>query len=270
MKPDRVYQAEAIVLRQFKLGEADKVLTLYTREYGKIRAVAKGVRKPSSRKSGHLDLLTAVQIQLAHGRTFDIITQAQASDMFLNLKSDLDRLSRGLYVAELLDAFTDERMAASALYDLTLGTLQRLSEDEPPAVSLRYFELQLVHLLGWRPELHRCPACAATLQAEAGFFHGASGGVVCPDCARSRSGMQRISLPAFKVLRLWQDSPWETARRVRLEPDLDDELERLLRHYLRHLLERDLKSADFLDHVRWQLARPTEPTPNPDQESQPG
>jgi DNA repair protein RecO (recombination protein O) len=261
MKPERVYQAEAIVLRQFKLGEADKVLTIYTREYGKFRAIAKGVRKPGSRKSGHLDLLTAVQVQLAHGRTFDIITQAQASEMFLPLKSDLDRLSRGLYVAELLDAFTDERMTGRALYDLTLGTLQRLSGDEPPATTLRYFELQLVHLLGWQPELHRCPACATSLQPDAGFFHAASGGVVCPECARSRSGIQRISLPAFKVMRLWQDSPWETARRVRLETSLEAELERLLRHYLRYLLERDLKSADFLDRVRWELTAPPPPTP---------
>jgi DNA repair protein RecO (recombination protein O) len=254
MKPERVYQAEAIVLRQFKLGEADKVLTLYTREYGKIRAVAKGVRKPGSRKSGHLDLLTAVQVQLAHGRTFDIITQAQASNMFLPLKNDLDRLSRGLYVAELIDVFTDERLTARALYDLALGTLQRLSEDEPPAATLRYFEIQLVHLLGWRPELHRCPACAIPLQPEDSFFHAASGGVVCPNCARSRPGIQRISLPAFKVMRLWQDSRWETARRVRMDPSLEAELERLMRLYLRHLLERDLKSTEFLDRLRWELS----------------
>lgn len=70
----------------------------------------------------------------------------------------------------------------------------------------------------------------------------------------SRSGIQRISLPAFKVIRLWQDNAWETARRVRLEAPLEAELERLMRYYLRHLLERDLKSADFLDRVRWDLA----------------
>src|SRR5438045_4093476 len=105
----RVYRCEAVVLRQRRLGEADRILTLYTPQLGKVEAVAKGVRKQTSRKAGHLEPLTLSSLLIASGRNLDIITQAETVESFLPLREDLTRLSRGMYVAELVDRFSESR-----------------------------------------------------------------------------------------------------------------------------------------------------------------
>ncbi|MEW6143181.1 MAG: DNA repair protein RecO [Chloroflexota bacterium] len=250
MPTPRNYQAEVIVLKHRGFGEADKVLTLYTLEYGKVRAVAKGIRRPGSKLGGHVDLLTHSQLMLARGRNLDIITQAQTIDSFIELKSDLDRLSYGLYVAELVDCFTEERMESRAVFDLTLNTLLRLSEASSPDIALRYFELHLVDLLGYRPRLHNCASCNTLLQPVTNFFHPVSGGVLCPDCAMNVSTVRHLSLNAFKILRLWQDCSFDNACRVRLNGELAGELEMVMRSYVKYLLERDLKATAWLDRLK--------------------
>lgn len=250
MSPPRNYPAEAIVLKCREFGEADKVLTIYTREHGKVRAVAKGVRRPGSKLGGHVDLLTHSQLMLAHGRNLDIITQAQTIEPFIELKGDLDRLSCGLYVVELIDSFTEEHLECREIFDLTLSTIQRLSGGASPEAVIRYFELHLVDHLGYRPQLHKCALCGTQLRPVINFFHPVSGGVLCPDCARNVPEARQLSLNAFKVLRLWQGCSFDEACRVRIGGELAGELEMAMRSYLKYLLERDLKAAAWLDRLR--------------------
>jgi recombinational DNA repair protein (RecF pathway) len=103
---ERNYRAEAVVLRRRDLGEADRLLTVYSREHGKLQQVAKGARRPSSRKAGHLELFTRVQIQAARGRELDVITQAEALDLFSELRSDLTRPFHGRGRAQRSAVFT--------------------------------------------------------------------------------------------------------------------------------------------------------------------
>ncbi len=105
----KIYKTTAIVLRQRRLGEADKIITLFTPNLGKIDAVAKGVRRTRSKVAGHVEPLTYTAFMLARGRELDIITQAQSIEAFSELREDLERTSRGLYAAELVDRFTPER-----------------------------------------------------------------------------------------------------------------------------------------------------------------
>ena len=185
MRPARVYRAEAIILRDRKLGEADKVITLYTAEYGKLDAVAKGVRRITSRKRGHLEELSQSSLLLAHGRTLDVITQTETVASFAALRSDLERLSRALYVAELVNRFTVERLENVALYRLTLDVFRRLSEETALDAIVRYFELHLLRLSGFQPQLQRCAAC-----------HGAIGPVF-----RTISAPPREASSALRVAR---------------------------------------------------------------------
>ena len=106
---ERVYRTEAVVLRHSDFGEADRLLTVFTPYMGKLRLLAKGVRKPGSRKAGHLDLFTRTQLLVARGRNLDIITQAQTIEPYLPLRRDLWRMSHGCYAAELLDSFSEEQ-----------------------------------------------------------------------------------------------------------------------------------------------------------------
>ena len=154
-QPPRVYKTPAIVLRQRKLGDADKIITLYTASYGKLDAVAKGVRRLTSRLAGHVQPLNHGSYLLAHGRNLDIITQAQSIETFQPLRDDLGRLSYALYAAELLDRATEERAENFAVYRLLLDTLRRVATRNDIDVVLRYSDMSLLMQLGSRPGLRR-------------------------------------------------------------------------------------------------------------------
>src|SRR5512135_827009 len=124
---ERSVRVEAVVLRHSDWGEADRLLWLYTRELGKVRAVAKGVRKPRSRKAGHLEPFTRVSLQLARGRDLLIITQAEMSEAFSSLRDDLLLATYAAYVVELLDRFTYEEGENRELFRLLSDTLSRLA-----------------------------------------------------------------------------------------------------------------------------------------------
>jgi DNA repair protein RecO (recombination protein O) len=250
MTATRVYQTEAIIIKRIKLGEADRILTLYTPELGKLKAVAKGTRRPQSKLGGHVELLTHSRLMLARGRNLDIITQAQTIDNFLPIKDDLERLSRGLYIAELVDSFTGEHIEDRHLFDLLLETLQQLSQVEDCEPILRYFELHLLHHLGYRPQLQQCTECNSPLKPETNFFSPNRGGVLCHDCGFHEPVASPLSLNALKVLRLWQNCDYAAARRVKINPQLAAELELVMREYIKYFLERQLKSTAWLDKLK--------------------
>ena len=250
MTAPRVYQTEAIIIKRIKLGEADRILTLYTPELGKLKAVAKGTRRPQSKLGGHVELLTHSRLMLARGRNLDIITQAQTINNFLPIKDDLERISRGLSFAELVDSFTGEHIEDRRLFDLVLETLHQLSQAKDCEPILRYFELHLLDHLGYRPQLQKCTECNSTLKPATNFFSPSQGGVLCHDCGFHEPVARSLSLNALKVLRLWQNCDYATARRVKINPPLATELEQVMREYIKYLLERQLKSTAWLDKLK--------------------
>ena len=253
MTAPRVYQTEAIIIKRIKLGEADRILTLYTPELGKLKAVAKGTRRPQSKLGGHVELLTHSRLMLARGRNLDIITQAQTINNFLPIKDDLERISRGLYIAELVDSFTGEHSEDRRLFDLVLEVLQQLSQFNDFELVLRYFELHLLDHLGYRPQLQQCTECNLSLKPEANFFSSNHGGVLCHNCGFHEPAAHPISLNALKVLRLWQNCDYATARRVKITPELAAELEQVMREHIKYLLEKQLKSTAWLDKLKREI-----------------
>jgi DNA repair protein RecO (recombination protein O) len=180
MSRERLYRTEAIVLKRTDFGEADRLLTLYTPGLGKLRAIAKGIRRPTSRKSGHLELFTHSQLLIAKGRNLDIITQAETITAFKPLRHDLLRLTYAYYVAELVDRFAEEGVDNRPLYDLLLATLGRLAEDPDPVLATRFFEVRMLGLMGYQPQLFHCVECRAPLTPEDQYFDAEAGGVLCP------------------------------------------------------------------------------------------
>lgn len=261
MKTPRVYKTEAIVLRHIKLGEADRILTLYTPGLGKIKAVAKGARRPGSKFGGHVELLTHSLLMLARGRNLDIVTQSQTINSFLPLRNNLWRTSYALYVLELVDAFTEERFENRPVFDLLLNTLTWLCEANDNDLAIRYFELHFLHHLGYRPQFHTCPSCNLPLQPVTNFFSPFQGGVLCPECSYKEPVVRPLSINALRVLRLWQDYNYDTAHRVKLSPELSSELEQVMNGYITYLLERETKSTAWLNRLRKEL--PKMPVDNP-------
>jgi DNA repair protein RecO (recombination protein O) len=261
----RNYQTQGIILKQIKLGEFDKIVTIYTPEFGKLRAVAKGACRPKSKLGGNIEPLTHSLMLLAKGRNLDIIIQSQTINGFPTLKSDLWRMACSLYILELIDSFTVEGGENRPLFDLLLDILSRLSEPDSNETVLRYFELHLLHYLGYRPQLRRCVSCDSALKPVVNFFSLSKGGLLCPRCnseenhryERIEASSSRLSLPisveALKVLRLWQTCDYATAKRVRVNPELSQELEQVLHEYVRYILQRELKSLSWLKELRKEI-----------------
>ena len=261
MPRPKVYKTEAIVLRQIALGEADRILGLYTPELGKVRAVAKGVRRPLSKLGGHLELLSHVSLLLAKGQNLDIITQVHLLHSFRRLRENLDALSRACYLADLVDAFTPEELPNSSLYYLLLDALGSLEEASQPQLLLRSFELHLLALTGYQPEVHVCVECRQPLRPQEHTFSLAYGGVVCPSCRSGKETLIPISLTALKVVRHLLDTPYAQTRTIQMEGTVAQEVERLLARYIRYLLEREVRSAAFLERLESWHARQQGPTP---------
>ncbi len=246
----RSNRVEAIVLRHTDWGEADRLLWLFTREQGKIQAVAKGVRKPRSRKAGHLEPFTRVVLLLASGRDLPIITQAEAKEAYLPLREDLVRMGYASYVIELLDRFTYEEGENITLFKLLTETLSRVSSETYPAFAVRYYEVRLLDLVGFRPQLLHCVNCGEEIRAEDQYFSFDKGGVICPKCGQKEPGVRPISMPALRILRHFQRSAYLEAQRARLPESVDQELETLMGQYLTYLLERGLNTPVFLQRVK--------------------
>lgn len=265
MRQQHSYSTEAIILKRSDLGEADRVVTLFTPHKGKFHAIAKGSRRPVSKLAGHLELLNRSQLQVALGRNLDIITQAEVRENFLRLRTDLWHMTCGFYLAELVDRFVEERVVHVDIYTLLLQTLRYLDADAAALITqraqdssveqapsydrtpllLRYFELHLLTAVGYAPSLQNCVSCSSELLAGENGFKASLGGVLCRQC--SHLWERRLSLNALKVLRYIQGNPWREAGRVRLNPPLRTELEAVMHSLLRFHLERDLKSWRFLD-----------------------
>ena len=253
MGTPRSYQTETIIIKQTKFGESDKLITFYTPEFGKLKAVAKGACRPGSKLGGNVEPLTYSLMLLARGRNLDIVTQSQTIDGFPALKSDLWYTSCGLYILELIDSFTMENNENRPLFDLLLDTLHQLCQADSTEIVLRYFELHLLHHLGYRPQLHRCVMCNSPLKPVFNFFSSSQGGVLCPHCSQEEPGVRPLSVDALKILRLWQDCNYATAKRVKVKSELSSELKQVLQGYIVYLLQREVKSVVWLGELKKSL-----------------
>lgn len=247
----RSTRVEAVVLRHSDFGEADRLLTLYTREHGKVRAVARGARKIASRKAGHLEPFTRVKLQLASGRDLFIVTQAETVDAYPSLRADLALTGYAAYVLELLDRFVpDEEVASPSLYRLLTETLSRLASEPLPWLTLRSYDMRLLDLLGFRPQLQECANCGTAIQAEDQFFSAALGGAICPNCGRGLPNLWPISVDALKYLRHFQRSDYRAATRARPDAETQKEIETVMQGYFQFLLERELNTPGFIKRVK--------------------
>ena len=247
----RSIRVHAIVLRHADWGEADRLITLYSHEQGKLRAVAKGARKITSRKAGHLEPFTQVKLQLSRGRDLFIVTQADTVDAYLPLRESLVLTGYASYVVELLDRFVYEEEGTNpSLFRLLADTLERIAKNEDTWLAVRYYEMRLLDFLGFRPQLFDCANCGREIKAEGQFFSFSAGGVICPRCGQGLPNLKPISLETLKYLRHFQRSSYGEAARARPSPEARTEAEHLMQGYFTYLLERELNSPGFLKRVR--------------------
>lgn len=243
----RTYRTSGVVLRQYPLGEADRIVSILTPDLGKVRAVAKGVRRPNGRLRGHLDLTNVIDFAAAYGRNLDVITEAALRDDHPDSRMDLTRLSHSIYVCEIADLFSQERSPSRALFLLVKETLEALGEADDPWLVGRWYEQRVLDVTGFRPQLEHCVECDSTLEPGDHVMDLAAGGVLCPQCRGLGIGQKvQVSESAMRVLRHLQRSEnIASLGSPTLNDGLRNEVERISSRYVRSILERDIRSAEF-------------------------
>jgi DNA repair protein RecO (recombination protein O) len=234
-----LYRDQGVVLRTIKLGEADRIVSFVTQSHGKVRAVAKGVRKTKSRFGGRLEPLTHVALLLYEGRELDIVTQAETLDHFRPVREDLDRIARATSLLEAVDQVAQEREPNPRLYQMLVGALRALAAANAPVLVGAFF-WKLLSLEGAHPLLDQCATCARPDQLEA--FDLLEGGVLCRDCRRGLP----LSADGLDLLRRILGGALADALNQPAGP-ATHEVEHLAEHSLEQHLERRLRSLHVLD-----------------------
>lgn len=235
-----VYHADALVIRSRQFGESDRVLTLFSRELGKLQAVAKGVRKPKSRQRAGAQLFTYGDFLIHRGKSLDTVSQCSPKESFPHLWNDLDRSLAASGMAELLDLSTIQEQPNPELFTLTLTCLFLLEEFDPPLV-LCAFALKLMGILGYRPLLGECVSCGDSIKGERFLFSPEAGGTLCVLCQEGYSG-RWIRAGSIAFMRQLIRADLRKLDRLRWSPWMRQEILETLRVYVEHRFERPLKS----------------------------
>lgn len=241
-----VYHADALVIRSREYGESDRLLTLFSRELGKIQAVAKGVRKPKSRQRAAAQLFTYGEYLLYRGRTLDTVSEASPRESFPHLWSDLERTLAATRVAELLDIATIQGQAYPEVFALTLTVFFLLEHYEPQLLQSAY-ALRLLHMLGYTPRLGECAECGAAVSGPRLFMSPAAGGTLCLNCREQYSG-RWVAAGSVAFMRQLLHGEICKLDRLRWNEFMRQEIVEILRTYCEETFERRLRS--------WQMGSP--------------
>ncbi len=253
----RTFSVEAVVVRASDFGEADRLITLLTPFNGLVRAVARGARKPKSRLGGNVDLLRHIKASINEGRSLHSVSQVQSVSSLRGLHSGLEKMSTGIYMAELAERFSVEGGSNPALFNQLVRMLQVLDAEPMHPLMSRWFEMQVLRINGFVPTITQCVDCGTDLEPQGHVFSPERGGIVCPDCRASESDvLLPASLNTVKLLRHMARAKWDAVRP--LSPDEDElrQVGRILKEHLHFVLDRNVRSTAFMDEVtRWRSNR---------------
>ena len=256
-------KTEAIVIRTLPLQEFHKIITFYTPDFGKVKAVAYGIKSPRSRLGGSLELLNYGTLIFRHreNRELQNLTDFSLLNGFDAIRSDFTRITYGCYFAELVDSSAAEGIANPEIFDLLRTTYQFLAHADDIPLLARGFEIKFLDCAGYGPELMRCVHCGTAVKGIS--VHGKSeattkfgiafsiryGGVLCAGCENRDGAAFTIAPGSRELLKMLRKSEWERFNRIRASTQNHQELKRVLSRFIEYHTERNLKSLKFIENV---------------------
>ena len=223
-------------------------MTILTERFGKVKAIAKGVRKIKSHLAGSLEPFMLVDLQLHEGKTFFIVTGAVIERDFPQIHIDLRKTARAFFLGELIDRFMEERQKSDEVFLLFVSSLEETDQGLPGPL-IQAFELKIIEASGFKPELHNCVHCKEKITANNNFWDENEGGVICDKCNQTFHHGHEITDQSIKLLRFIIDNNFATISKLKTPPETELEADRVLTSYIESILERRLKSKDFLEMV---------------------
>lgn len=250
----RLYKTNAIVLSDSELGDQDKIITLLSDQYGKIRAVAKGARRLKSRFAPAVQMPSYVNAVLYRSQRIEVDTfnECKIKSPFLGIRNELVRLSYGYYLVELIMKFIRGAETPPFLFDLVLKMLFLLEKtpEKSLPVLMRSFELKMLTILGYRPYLAGCVDCHRRIErSREVYFSGYEGGILCSSCSRKRVG-KLVSYEAIRWMKFFANTPLKKLANIRAGEKIEKELKVIPESYIPHRLGEDVLSYDFIETVQ--------------------
>lgn len=245
------YSTKAINLKSYNLGESDKIVVMYSRDFGIIKCVAKGVKRTTSKLGGRMRTLVANQIFAAKGKNLDIVCQAEVIDEFKHISKDITKLTYAMYCVEIVNAFGVEHDSNSAaIYDILFETLKNIalsSNDEEVIWTVIRFKLNILKLIGYAIELDTCVKCNEPINENAYAFCAHSGGVICKACDSSGAYNHDID---YNIVKLYKNA-------MKFDfPEKENNIENnlilrysfnILKEYISLRLPKKLKSPELIE-----------------------
>jgi len=249
-----LFSTEAIALKGKDLGEADRLITFFTREVGKKRAVANGARRIRSNMSALVQPFTVSRLYIYQGSSLSRVRSGEILENNLALREDLLLMTAASYLAEMVDYLLEEDDPQEEVFILLLNSLTILKEKGVQPILLRSFEIRLISMLGYQPRLEHCVKCTREIKTGKGkaFFSIGQGGIKCSNCREEMD--KTISWGTFKVLNRLLETPARQLLNLRLEDRVQKELESLLVEFIEYRSERRLNTLSFLQSL---LAEPS-------------
>lgn len=233
-----MYSTEGIVIKEEDYGEADRFFTILTKDYGKIRAMAKGIRKIKAKLRSGLQISSQIYFEFVQGKYFYTAIEAISLDNFKPIKDNPEKLKSAFYVLFVLDKLVKEGKD-ERIWLLALKIFKKMAEEKISGprldLLLYYFEWNLFDILGYHPELYKCQICQKKLKEGKLYFSAMEGGVLCAFCGRGYKEAKEIDTNTLKILRLILGRKKEILER--LKPGPEGKLKEISKYYLEHILE---------------------------------
>ena len=246
-----VQKTKGFILRREDVRETSVLLTLYTRDFGKLRLVSKGVRSPEQRFVSAYELFALDEIVFYEKkrRNFFLLSQCELVSFFPEARESLDRLSYATYFVELLDRVTTIGDKNYRLYELLLNSLELISTSASPKRVARIFEIKLLSILGFMPRLKSCTSCGKDLKDERVRFSLSSGGVLCERCFAKDRKARPILRGTINFISHIEKLPFDKIKHIKVAKGVGTEVERLLKSFINYHLDIRLKSMEFIGKV---------------------
>lgn len=239
----------AIALKRSDYKDSSQIITFYTRDYGKIQTIAKGLKRTVKGVSGSIDLLTYNNIVFIQKERsgINILTEWLLKDNFCLLRENIKKSYSAFYIIELVREFTQENDKNEPFFNLLINTLYEIARKDDPVINMLAFKVQMLALLGYMPEMNHCVNCNAKMDSiKFALFSASEGGLHCQSCRKNAKELVKVSGGAIATIKYLADRTFQKIERLTIQPSLQEEIRKLLRHYISFLLSKELKMWRYL------------------------
>jgi len=236
------YRTRGIIFKKEDRAEADQLFTIYTKDFGKLEILGKGIRKISSKLRSGAEIFYLSEIEFIQGRTYKTLTDAILIEKFENLRKNLKRLNIAYKISEVLDNLVSGQEADEKIWYFLLKVFNTLNNWKIENLKLKiiyyYFFWNLISILGYKPELYQCPLCQKKLKPEKLYFSEKEGGIVCQNCSQSLKSTFEVKPETIKILRIILEKDWETLSKLKIEDEYLKSLDKISQNYFSFISEK--------------------------------